>query len=111
MGNAASVVEEAKGQGNARFAKGDLAGAVKLYKHALEAGGSRHLLHSNLSATYLAADMLLAALAAADAAVAAKPDWPKAHFRRGAALAAMGFRQAHAVRQRRLAQGRVRSSA
>ena len=52
MGNAASVVEEAKTQGNARFAKGDLAGAVKLYKHAVASGGAPHLLQSNLSATY-----------------------------------------------------------
>ena len=90
MGNAASVAEAGRKQGNALFAAGDLAGAVRLYRRALEAGlNDEHLLHSNLSACCLAAGLLYAALESADAAISTKPSWPKAHFRRGAVLVAL----------------------
>ena len=85
----AASVEELKERGNDRFAKGDLCGAAKLYKHALQQGGAVHLLQSNLSAVYLQGRMLAAALEAADAAIATEPSWPKAHFRRGSVLAAL----------------------
>ena len=86
----AASIEEVKARGNDRFAKGDLAGAAKLYKQALQQGGAVHLLQSNLSAIYLQGRMLAAALDAADAAIAANPSWPKGHFRRGSVLAALG---------------------
>ena len=52
-----------------------------------------HLLQSNLSAIYLQGRMLVAALEAAEAAIAADPSWPKGHFRRGAVLAALELRR------------------
>ena len=42
-----------------------------------------------LSACYVQLGLLGAALESADAAVAAKPTWPKAHYRRGVALSAI----------------------
>ena len=100
----AASVEELKARGNDRFAKGDLCGAAKLYKHALQQGGAVHLLQSNLSAVYLQGRMLAAALEAADAAIAAEPSWPKAHFRRGSVLAALElWREAALSYQRALA--------
>ena len=99
----AASVEELKARGNDRFAKGDLCGAAKLYKHALQQGGAVHLLQSNLSAVYLQGRMLAAALEAADAAIAAEPSWPKAHFRRGSVLAALElWREAALSYQRQL---------
>ena len=90
MGNAASVSNGARVQGNTLYQQGNLAGAVKLYKRALDAGAEEsHLLFSNLSACNLAAGLLHAAVEAADAAIAAHPAWPKGHYRRGAALAAL----------------------
>jgi len=92
MGNGVSIAEAGRKQGNALFTAGDLAGAVRLYKKSLEAGATdRHLLYSNLSACYLAAGLLDAALTAANAAVDESPSWPKGHFRRGAALAELAL--------------------
>ena len=100
----AASVEELKARGNDRFAKGDLAGAAKLYKHALQQGGAVHLLQSNLSAIYLQGRMLVAALEAAEAAIAADPSWPKGHFRRGSVLGALElWREAELAYQRALA--------
>ena len=59
-------------------------------------GGAVHLLQSNLSAIYLQGRMLVAALEAAEAAIAADPSWPKGHFRRGAVLAALELRSSMA---------------
>ena len=87
MGNAASVAEAGRKQANALFAAGDFAGAVRTYKRAIAAGADeQHLLHSNLAASYAAAGHYAAALEAADAAVAASPAWPKAHYRRAVVL-------------------------
>ena len=100
----AASVEELKARGNDRFSKGDLAGAAKLYKLALRQGGAPHLLQSNLSAIYLQGRMLVAALGAAEAAIAADPSWPKGHFRRGSVLAALElWREAELSYQRALA--------
>ena len=90
MGNAASVSEGARQQGNVLYQQGNLAGAVRLYRRTLTAGTEEsHLVHSNLSACLLAGGLLHAALEAADAAIAANPAWPKGHYRRGAVLAAL----------------------
>jgi hypothetical protein len=56
---------------------------------ASDAPGRRALL-ANRSAAALAAGRLHNALADADAAAALAPGWPKAHWRRGRALAALG---------------------
>ena len=45
--------------------------------------------HSNRSAALLRAGLPADALDAADACVSARPDWPKAHFRRGESLLAL----------------------
>ena len=91
MGNAGSIITEAKARGNTFFQSKKYRSAVAHYRHALatESGGAEaHLLFSNLAAVYTAAHFPASALAAADAAIALKPDWPKGHFRRGTVLAA-----------------------
>ncbi len=91
MGNAGSIITEAKSRGNTFFQSKKYRSAVQHYRHALatESGGAEaHLLFSNLAAVYTAAHFPASALAAADAATALKPDWPKGHFRRGTVLAA-----------------------
>ena len=95
MGNAASV-EEARKHGNELFSQGDHAQAARVYRQALSCGqGDRskdgHLLQSNLAACYSELGLHAAALESADAAVKFKPSWPKAHYRRGSALAAVGL--------------------
>lgn len=46
---------------------------------------------ANISACCLHGGLMAAALDAADAAIAAKPEWPKGHYRRGSVLAAAGL--------------------
>lgn len=88
MGNAASVAEAGRKQGNALYGVGDYAGAVRLYKRALSCGATdEHLLHSNLAACYSSSGLFAAGLEAADAAIASQPTWPKAHYRRAVVLA------------------------
>ena len=90
MGNAASVTEAGRKQGNALYAAGDYAGAVRIYKRAISSGADeKHLLFSNLAACYVASGHYAAALEAADAAVSAYPEWAKAHYRRATVLAAL----------------------
>ena len=84
-----TALQEVKSRGNQAFALGDYALAVRLYKRALEAGGTSHVLHSNLAACYLACGHLMSALEAADAAVSAKADWAKAHYRLGSVYSSL----------------------
>lgn len=82
-----------KERGNAAMKQGDLDGAIRLYQEALErltpAAEEASALHSNLALALLKVKRAEESLAAADACVAAKPSWHKAHFRRGDALFAM----------------------
>lgn len=76
--------------GNAAFGAGDYEAAAASYSRAVElsdpfAEGTAALF-SNRAACYTKLGRFAAALADADAAVAVRPGWAKAHFRRGAAL-------------------------
>ena len=84
------MVEAGRKQGNVLYSVNDFAGAVRLYKRMLSVGSDQpHMLHSHLSACYAAVGLMAAALEEADAAIAAAPTWPKGHYRRGIALAAL----------------------
>ena len=95
----------AKALGNAAFAQGDLSGAraavghytdaLLLHRLAIAAGvacdaTSESVLLSNRSAAHAKLAQYHAALEDADAAVALRPNWGKAHGRRGAALLGLG---------------------
>lgn len=95
----------AKALGNAAFAQGDLSGAraavghytdaLLLHRLAIGAGvagdaTSESVLLSNRSAAHAKLAQYHAALEDADAAVALRPTWGKAHGRRGAALLGLG---------------------
>ena len=111
MGNAASMVEAGRKQGNALYSVNDFAGAVRLYKRMLSVGSDQpHMLHSNLSACYAAVGLMAAALEEADAAIAAAPTWPKGHYRRGVALAALELWPEAALSFRRALAGEPRSA-
>ena len=111
MGNGASVVEAGRKQGNALYAAHDYAGAVRLYKRALAAGSEQpHLLHSNMSACYAAVGLMAASLDEADAAIATSPAWPKGHYRRGVALAALDMWPEAELSLRRALLGEPRSA-
>jgi hypothetical protein len=82
-----------KKRADAALAAGDLRAAAARYAEALAAAPDRagaHFLHGNLSIALARAGRHAEALAAADAAAAAAPSWPKAHWRRAAALLALG---------------------
>jgi stress-induced-phosphoprotein 1 len=99
------VADTLKDQGNRAFSAGDYPTALDHFTDAIEwlilapdselasaiakAGvepRNLHLLYSNRSATYAALRDWPKALEDADRVVELKPDWAKAHFRRGAAL-------------------------
>ena len=95
----------AKALGNAAFAQGDWSGpraavghytdALLLHRLAIAAGvagdaTSESVLLSNRSAAHAKLAQYHAALEDADAAVALRPTWGKAHGRRGAALLGLG---------------------
>jgi stress-induced-phosphoprotein 1 len=82
--------EAAKAAGNTAFAAGcvaELRRAVWHYTDALLLGhADAAAIESNRSAAHAKLGQFHAALEDADAAVARRPDWAKAHGRRGAAL-------------------------
>ena len=81
--------EAAKAAGNAAFAAGgaELRGAVWHYTDSLLLGhADAAAIESNRSAAHAKLGQFHAALEDADAAVARRPEWAKAHGRRGAAL-------------------------
>ncbi|KAL3106711.1 hypothetical protein niasHT_019839 [Heterodera trifolii] len=89
---------------NNAYAVGDMATALRAYRHVLRAEPRNHVLHANISAILLRMDdseddeeegadstrRKEEALETAEKAIQLKPDWPKAHFRRGEALSALG---------------------
>ncbi|KAL3117742.1 hypothetical protein niasHT_000918 [Heterodera trifolii] len=91
-------------EANNAYAVGDMATALRAYRHVLRAEPRNHVLHANISAILLRMDAAEddedggadstrrkeEALEAAEKAIQMKPDWSKAHFRRGEALSALG---------------------
>lgn len=82
-----------KNRGNDQLKSGDLGNAISAYREAIglaPSGFDASALHSNLSMALLKQGDGEASLAAAEACVAAKPSWHKAHYRKGEALFEMG---------------------
>ena len=76
-----------KDEGNAKFKKGDYAGAVKAYTESLEIDPQQHLCYSNRSAAYLKLrDSASEALADAQKCLELAPDFAKGYSRKAAAL-------------------------
>ena len=84
--------EAAKAAGRAAFGAGEWAAAIGAYTDALLliAPDDDAVLRSNRSASHARLGQYSAALADADAAAALRPEWPKGHGRRGAALHGLG---------------------
>ena len=106
---AEAAVLDAKKRGSEKLSSGDLAGAVTAYREALDLCSPSLLasqgaaLHSNLALATLKQGNAAASLAAASECVRLKPDWQKAHFRKGEALFELG-RYADALASYREAQ-------
>lgn len=99
----ARLVEELKRRGNAAFKSRSLKEADTLYSKAIEHCPEAHALWSNRSATRAGMGQFAEALADANECKAVKPDWPKAHMRRGQALKGLKrYRDAHAAFERAL---------
>ena len=74
----------AKARGTRHLQAGDFEAAAAEYRRALElGGGDAAALHSNLSLALLRCGKPAEAAAAAEACVAEKPSWHKAHYRLG----------------------------
>lgn len=92
-----------KAQGNTHYQAGRFQQAVELYSKAIEADPSNATLFSNRSVSQLQLGQHEAALADAQQCCKLKPGWEKGHFRRGAALEAMGdLRKVSLCQQRNL---------
>jgi glyoxylase-like metal-dependent hydrolase (beta-lactamase superfamily II) len=101
----ASGAVELKQRGNDLLKQGKYDAAADAYSQAVATPGLAAVdaapIHSNLSHAQLKLGEPRLALAAADAAVAARPEWHKAHFRRGEALfAARQYADARAAYQK-----------
>jgi tetratricopeptide (TPR) repeat protein len=81
---------ELKDAGNAALAKGAKGRALALYTEGLGLDPTSHVLLSNRSGVALELGHAGDAEADARAAIASAPEWPKGHFRLGAALEAQG---------------------
>ena len=81
MGNAASIAEAGRKQGNALYAAGDLAGAVRLYRRALRLVPTMSTC-STPPLCVLPCCRTAVCWLGLQAAIATKPSWPKAHFRK-----------------------------
>jgi len=90
-----SRIATLKAAGNELLGKGDTTGAVGAYREAIALLGDDNAhpdagaLHSNLAQALLKMNLPEEALAAAEACVGTKPDWHKAHYRKGDALFAL----------------------
>ncbi|CAM9963208.1 unnamed protein product, partial [Heterosigma akashiwo] len=90
-----STPEAEKAKGNEAFKAQNWAQAIKCFTAAIDldvdnASGQSHVFYSNRSAAYLKYGDATKALVDADECVALKPDWPRGHARRGAALGKLG---------------------
>ena len=79
-----------KDEGNAFVIRGEHARALELYSQAIALDATQKTFFSNRCAARLAVGDKAGALEDADAAVTLDGRWPKAHYRRGAALKAAG---------------------
>lgn len=81
---AAETAETLKEKGNAAIRRQDYAEAVRMYSYAIKLSAVPDaILHSNRSAAFLRLGQLYYANEDADRAIQLRPDWAKAHFRRG----------------------------
>jgi len=80
------LVEQLKADGNAVFREGRYSDAANLYSQAAELDPHNGVLFSNRSGALTALGAYDRALADADRCVELRPDWPKGHARRAAAL-------------------------
>lgn len=82
---AAETVETLKEKGNAAIRRQDFAEAVLMYSYAikLSVGSPDAILHSNRSVAFLRLGQLYYANEDAERAIQLRPDWAKAHYRRG----------------------------
>ncbi|XP_064636174.1 LON peptidase N-terminal domain and RING finger protein 3-like isoform X2 [Lineus longissimus] len=78
-----------KTEGNKHFEERNFPNAITSYSKALEFAPNDHLLVSNRSHAYASLERYHEALADADIIIKLRPDWPKAYYRRGAALSGL----------------------
>ena len=91
--SAAAAAQAAKARGNAAFAAGSFASAVKAFTEAIGLDATDHLLFSNRSAAFSSARQYGEARADAERVVAMAPNFAKGHGRLGAAL--VGLKMHH----------------
>jgi len=82
--------DKIKLEANSLLKAGCARDAVACYDRAIAVSPDSHTLHGNKAQALLQLQDWAGALAAADASAARVPRWPKAHFRRGAALEGLG---------------------
>ena len=86
----AAMSAEAKRKGNAAFAAGEFAKAVKQFTMAIRMDKTNHVLFSNRSAAHAGLGKYEDALADAERCVRMSPKWGKGYGRKGAALTGLG---------------------
>ena len=86
----AAMSAEAKRKGNAAFAAGEFAKAVKQFTMAIRMDKTNHVLFSNRSAAHAGLGRYEDALADAERCVRMSPKWGKGYGRKGAALTGLG---------------------
>lgn len=84
------MAEELKAKGNSAFQSGNNDEAVVFFTQAIALDPANHILYSNRSAAYCAAEKYTQALEDAEKTTQLKPDWPKGWSRKGAALHGKG---------------------
>jgi len=89
----AAAAEMHREAGNECMANGDYVNALRSYSLAISAAPKDAALYSNRSFSFLRLNLAARALADAEEAVKRRPDWAKAHFRRGAALSLGGLHE------------------
>lgn len=85
----AVAAAQARHEGNDHFRAKRWPEAINCYTRGIELGYDCHVLYANRSAAHLSAGAAAEAKADADAAIFAKPGWPRGFFRRGRALLAV----------------------
>ncbi|CAK9171146.1 unnamed protein product [Ilex paraguariensis] len=85
------MADEAKAKGNAAFAAGNYAEAIRHFTEAIDLSPTNHVLYSNRSAAHASLNNFTEALSDAQKTVEIKPDWSKGYSRLGAAN--LGLRQ------------------
>eukprot|EP00640_Fibrocapsa_japonica_P000732 CAMPEP_0113937774 /NCGR_PEP_ID=MMETSP1339-20121228/4320_1 /TAXON_ID=94617 /ORGANISM="Fibrocapsa japonica" /LENGTH=572 /DNA_ID=CAMNT_0000940673 /DNA_START=71 /DNA_END=1789 /DNA_ORIENTATION=+ /assembly_acc=CAM_ASM_000762 len=78
--------EEFKAKGNEALKSKNYDEAIEMYTKAIDLDSSNHVFFSNRSAAHLSKGDASEALKDAESCIKLKPDWPKGHGRKGAAL-------------------------